>query len=222
LVLKFSSPFFTFHFGYFIEFFISRGKEKHSKKTFFSKKSNSENERPYLVVSVLDLVNGAPLSRRKNGRIPAIMDHKKAEIVALAELHQMVGLGLRPPLIPIQVLTVLLVSVADEFDLLVELGEGILLAGVVVDAAPVGKLGVVPSGRVGELDKVPFAHAVAELGLGVLVDGLRLLRWYEGRLVAVVFGDEAPDLAVNSLRTLDWLDQAFELFLQFVSIRFSV
>jgi len=197
-------------------------KEKYSKKLSFPEKSKSENERPYLVVSVLELVNGAPLSRRKNGRIPAIMDDKKAEIVALAELHQMVGLGLRPPLIPIQVLRVLLVSVADEFDFLVELGEGILLAGVVADAAPVGELGVVGARRVGERDKVPFAHAAAELGLGVLVDGLRLLRRHQGRLVAVVFGDEAPDLAVNSLRTLDWLDQAFELFLQFISVRFSV
>ena len=204
-----------------MNFSFLAGKKNTQKKPFFSKKSISENERPYLVVSVLDLVNGAPPSRRKNGRIPAIMDHKKAEIVALAELHQMVGLGLRPPLIPIQVLPVLLVSVADELDLLVELGEGILLAGVVVDAAPVGELGVVAARRVRERDEVPFAHAAAELGLGVLVDGLRLLRWYEGRLVAVVFGDEAPDLAVNSLRTLDWLDQAFELFLQFVSIHFS-
>lgn len=114
----------------------------------------------------------------------------------------MVRFCLGPGVVPIQVLVVLLVRVVDKFDLLVELGKGILFVGVIVDTAPVRELRLVIASWICEFNEVPLADTVAEFGSLVLIDRFGLFGWYDGWLVSVVLADQAPDFAVNALRTL--------------------
>ena len=98
---------------------------------------------------------------------------------------------------------------------LVVLGERVLFVGIVVNAAPVGEHGRVGGARrIAEGDPVPLAHAVAQLGLRMLVQ-LGLVGRYERRLVALaaVLAYQAPHFAVHALRTLKRLERSLLLVL---------